>query len=53
VQHRPGALAWPWLAGALVKAPESLAKSQMRELDNQVLNIPSFSTMNIPERSRQ
>ena len=49
----PRAPAWPWLAAALVKAPESLAESQMRELDNQVLNIPSFSTMNIPERSRQ
>jgi hypothetical protein len=36
MRHRPGALAWPWLAAAPVKAPESLAKSQMRELGNQV-----------------
>jgi len=28
--------AWPWMAAAPVKAPESLAESQMRQLDNQV-----------------
>jgi hypothetical protein len=27
--------AWPWMAAAPVKAPESLAESQMRQLDNQ------------------
>jgi hypothetical protein len=30
--------AWPWMAAAPVKAPESLAESQMRQLDNQVRN---------------
>jgi hypothetical protein len=29
---------WPWMAAAPVKAPESLAESQMRQLDNQVLD---------------
>jgi hypothetical protein len=28
--------AWPWMAAAPVKASESLAESQMRQLDNQV-----------------
>jgi hypothetical protein len=31
----PCAPAWPWMAAAPMKAPESLAESQMRELDNQ------------------
>jgi hypothetical protein len=49
MRHRPGALAWPWLAAAPVKAPESLAESQMRQLDNQeslklILNRDQFET---------
>jgi hypothetical protein len=35
-RHRLRASAWPWLAVAPVKAPELLAESYMRELDNQV-----------------
>jgi hypothetical protein len=34
-RHRPRAPAWPWMAAAPVKAPESLTESQTRELDNQ------------------